>query len=66
MNITVNGTERTLDDGSTIADLIGTLGLADERIAVELNRAIVRREKFGEHVLTCGDTVEIVQFVGGG
>lgn len=55
-----------MPDGSTVADLVRALDLENKRIAVELNREIVRRERFGMQQLAGGDTVEIVHFVGGG
>ena len=62
----INGEERDLADRSTLADLIASLGLAGRRVAVELNRDIVRADAWPERLLAEGDVVEIVHFVGGG
>ncbi|HWP44982.1 MAG TPA: sulfur carrier protein ThiS [Blastocatellia bacterium] len=66
MIILVNGEERELPDGLTVAQLIEALALKPERLAVELNRRIVRRAEWGSTSLSDGDKVEIVNFVGGG
>lgn len=50
----------------TVADLVAHLGLADRRIAVERNRAIVKREAWALTRLEPGDAIEVLQFVGGG
>ena len=62
----VNGEERPLEDGQTIADLLGELCLGGRRIAVELNRDIVPAAEYASRAIREGDTIEIVQFVGGG
>ena len=66
MHVVINGEAQTLTAGLTIADLISQLGLNQRRIAVELNREIVARERYGERALRDGDQIEIVHFVGGG
>ena len=66
MEVTVNGEARRLDDGATVAGLLTGLGLADRKVAVERNRAIVPRSLFADTPLAPGDAVEIVTFVGGG
>lgn len=50
----------------TLSDLIALLGLAHERLAVELNREIVRHADWPRTMLAEGDRVEIIHFVGGG
>ena len=62
----VNGEERPLEDGKTIADLLAELSLGGRRIAVELNRDIVPAAEYASRAIRDRDTVEIVQFVGGG
>ena len=66
ITIVVNGEERAVAQGDTIAVLIGSLGLDPERLAVELDRKIVKRAGWSSTVLAAGSEVEIVQFVGGG
>ena len=47
-------------------ELLVNLGVDPERVAVELNRTIVRQAEWRERKVEGGATVEIVQFVGGG
>ena len=55
-----------MDAGTTVADLVATLGLGPRRIAVEVNRAVVARAEYARTALRDGDAVEIIHFVGGG
>lgn len=64
--IDVNGNQTEIKEGSGISDLISSLGLAAERVAVELNRKLVRRADWASTMISEGDKVEIVHFVGGG
>ena len=66
VQLTVNGDPRDFADGTTVADLVAALGLANERVAVEVNRQLVRRATWPEATLREGDVVEVVHFVGGG
>ncbi len=66
MEIVVNGEARTVGEGATVLSLLAELSLPESRVAVERNRAIVRKAEFGGTVLCHGDRVEIVTFVGGG
>ena len=66
ISIVVNGDGRTVRSGETISGLIGALGLDPERLAVELDRRIVKRADWSSTVLANGSQLEIVQFVGGG
>jgi thiamine biosynthesis protein ThiS len=64
--ITLNGDRFELDQPITIADLLAKLDLDPRRVAVEHNLSIIRRHTFPEALVDDGDTVEIVNFVGGG
>ena len=66
MDIRLNGEPRTLDPGASIADLLRLEGLADRRVAVEVNGAIVPRSRYAETSVAPGDKLEIVGAVGGG
>lgn len=66
LNIRVNGEVRAIAAGSTITTLIEQLGLAGQRLAVEVNEDIVPRSRHAQHVLVDGDRVEIVHAIGGG
>lgn len=66
MKITVNGEPREVPDGLTVSGLLALVGVKDERVAVEVNVDVVRREARADRILVEGDQVEIVSFVGGG
>jgi len=66
MDITLNGEPRTLATAATITELLQTEGLAERRVAVEVNGEIVPRGQHGAHALAEGDKVEIVHALGGG
>ncbi len=65
MKLTINGDERELT-ATTLAALIEQLGMKADRVAIELNRDIVPRERWAVTELHDGDQLEIVHFVGGG
>ncbi|MEH6664335.1 MAG: sulfur carrier protein ThiS [Brevundimonas sp.] len=65
MRIEVNGEPRQVEAG-TIRDLVETLGLNPQKVAVERNLEIVPRSLHAETPLGDGDRIEIVQLVGGG
>lgn len=64
--IKVNGQDKPIDEGTTLAQLIEQHNLTPQKVAVELNRRLVRTEKYADTMLQAGDEVEIVTFVGGG
>lgn len=67
IEIVVNGEPRRVSEGSSLADLLRRLGLADRsRLAIERNREVVPRARLAETALAPGDRIEIVTFVGGG
>lgn len=65
MQLTINGEVKDMPPG-TVADLLDSLGIDAVRVAVELNRDILPKANYGATLLKDGDTLEIVQFVGGG
>ena len=66
MHIRLNGEPVTYPSGTTLQALVKALNLEPERVAIELNRAIVRRESWMTTEIAEGSEVEIVMFVGGG
>jgi thiamine biosynthesis protein ThiS len=66
VSIVVNGETRAARAGDTISDLVRALDLDPERLAIELDRRIVKRAQWTTTVLPGGAILEIVQFVGGG
>jgi len=66
MEIMVNGERRDVAEGTTIEGLLRLLEIPAERVAVELDRGIVKKGVWAGTVLGAGAEVEIVHFVGGG
>ena len=69
MTLQINGEQRDLGSTPvpfTLAALVEILGMKADRVAVELNRDIVPRDRWTETQLAEGDRLEVVHFVGGG
>jgi thiamine biosynthesis protein ThiS len=66
LRVYVNGEPRELSAEISLTELITQLDLPPARIAVELNRAVVRRSEWSTTTLKDEDRIEIVHFVGGG
>jgi sulfur carrier protein len=66
IEVVVNGQQRLVSRGTTVAVLIDELGLGGRAVAVERNRAVVPRASHASTELAAGDRVELVTFVGGG
>ena len=66
MELYLNGEIRQFDDGLDVAALVALLGLAQQRLAVEVNRSIVPKSRHAGYLLKDGDRVEIIQAMGGG
>ena len=70
MNVVVNGEPRALtelkDAAATVETLVAALGLPKDRVAVELNGAIIKKADRAAAALKDGDVLEIVTLVGGG
>jgi thiamine biosynthesis protein ThiS len=64
--VVVNGDAREVRAGETITGLVRDLELDPERLAVELDRRIIKRAQWASTPLQAGAQIEIVQFVGGG
>ena len=65
MQVVINGQDSSINEGNTVADLIENLQLRG-KIAVEINRMIIPRSKYSQHIVKEGDEIEIVQAIGGG
>jgi len=66
MKLQLNGKEQQLTTGTTLKQLIEKEGLANRRLAAEVNRDIIPKAEHETTVLKEGDTVEIVHAIGGG
>jgi len=69
MKLHINGEQRDFSNSPvpfTLAALVENLGMKADRVAVELNRDIVPRDRWADTTLKDGDRLEVVHFVGGG
>lgn len=66
ITIRLNGQDRNLPEGTTVATLLDMLELAPVMVVVEVDGDILARDQHPETVLNAGAEVEIVHFVGGG
>ena len=66
MHVIVNDQPTELPDASNVTALLAHLALPGTRVAIEVNRRLVRRAEHPSTVLHDGDTVEVVTLVGGG
>jgi sulfur carrier protein len=66
MKITLNGEIKELESEVSLDRLLELLSLPKQRVAVELNREVVRKKDWPEVVVKDADRIEVVHFVGGG
>ncbi|MCK8825070.1 sulfur carrier protein ThiS [Fuchsiella alkaliacetigena] len=66
MEITVNGKPELLNREINLEEFIDDKGLSDSKVAIEYNGEILQPAEWQEVVLTAGDVLEIIKFVGGG
>ena len=66
IQVTINGAAREFASALNFTQLVGELGLAGQRIAIERNGEIVPKSRYADTQLTDGDQLEVVVAVGGG
>jgi len=66
VEIVLNGERQTVPEGQSVTQLLESMGVEPSRVAVELNRNILRKNAWPTTLLGRGDEVEVVHFVGGG
>ncbi len=66
LNVTLNGENKRIGDGLSVAGMLSSLGLDPAKIAVERNLQIVPRSTYDQVQVADGDRYEIVHFIGGG
>ncbi|HEX9113679.1 MAG TPA: sulfur carrier protein ThiS [Nitrospirota bacterium] len=66
MNISLNGEKKTVPDNITVMGLLEFLNIQHQRVAVELNMQIVKKDKYSVISVREGDSLEVVSFMGGG
>jgi sulfur carrier protein len=66
MIITVNGEKKEVLDGITVLGLLDLLKIQQQRVAVELNTEIVKKDTYVATTIKEGDSLEVVSFMAGG
>ena len=66
MKISVNGEIKELPEGISVREMIECLSLPPRRMAIEVNKQVIRKQDWSELKIRDNDHVEIVHFVGGG
>lgn len=66
MIVTINGEKREVLTEINLAEFLENLFLPSERIAIELNKTVVRKKDWENIIVKDADKIEIVHFVGGG
>lgn len=66
MNITLNGEKKEVPDNITVIALLAHLNIQHQRVAVELNESLVKKDSYARTAIKEGDALEVVSFMGGG
>lgn len=66
MKIVLNGEEKEVPEGVNLRKMLEHFSLPTQRVAIELNREVVRRQQWDSIVVTDDDKIEVIHFVGGG
>jgi sulfur carrier protein len=66
IEVTVNGEPKQVPPGLSVGALLDSLQVVSDRVAIELNNAIVRKRDWDQTAVQNGSRIEIVEFVGGG
>ena len=66
VSVRVNGEDRRVPGGTSVAGMVSLLGLDPLRVAVERNLKVIPRSSLAQVRVADGDDYEIVHFVGGG
>jgi sulfur carrier protein len=66
IHVTINGRQRELPEGMNLRELVLSLNLMPERVILELNEAVISRDRWTQIILVENDRLELVSLVGGG
>lgn len=66
MEVFINGENRKIDRQFTLFELLQEFDLPTERVAIELNKEVIRKKDWHNIKINNADNIEIVHFVGGG
>lgn len=66
ISVMLNGEPATVLEAVSVRGLLAFLKVDETRVAVEVNRSIVRKGEWDSRAIAAGDEIEVVHFVGGG
>ena len=66
MKVTINGEIKELESEVSLSRLLELFSLPLQRVAVEVNREVVRKQAWDATIVQDNDRIEVVHFVGGG
>jgi len=66
VRVLINGEEKGLPGPISVSDLLDRFNLPSQRVAIELNKIVIRKSTWTETLVNDGDRIEVVHFVGGG
>jgi thiazole synthase len=66
ITLVINGDEKRVEEGQTLASLLESMEIVPNKVAVERNREIVPKSTYNDVMIENGDQLEIVHFIGGG
>lgn len=66
MRLKINGETVENLQAATVGELLDALRIERGKVAVEVNMSVIKKQDYAHFLLSDGDTVEIVNFVGGG
>ena len=66
MNIIVNGDAKSIEEGTTVQDLLRSLKIEDKTMAAAIDMQVVKKDLWATTVIVEGAKVEFLHFVGGG
>lgn len=66
IQVTINGEAKTVPFGQSVADLLSWLAVSPDRVAVEVDKSLIRKRDWDQTAIPSGCQIEIVEFVGGG
>ena len=65
-SVLLNGVKQNVPGGQSVLALLRKLEISSDRVAVELDKSIVRKRDWESTVVGDGAQLEVVEFVGGG
>ena len=66
MDIIINGETKTVHENISALELLKEMGIAEKKLALEVNQEVVPRSMLAKYLLQAGDRIEIIHAIGGG